>query len=408
MTQGLPAFDRVSAGFPGAVRDGRIITAPHFPHGAWAGFDLAGALAEALGKPTRVLNDAEVQGFGVISGKGLEMVLTLGTGAGTALFQDGRLAPHLEFAHHPVRGKKTYNQYVGRDALKKIGGKRWNKRVGRVIEILHALVHYDVLYIGGGNSKRIEDASGRAREDRVQRRRDHGRHRAVEGGAGLARGARPGRAGQEVRPAMTVSAELPEEHVRRLAFVREEMRFEIGILHDRINALISAEAFLLISFTMSLVYATAHWRDKFFFVPPMLSVIGFMLAVLAWPGVNTSYKIIVEWNIILVQVLSEAHADVQLHVADRFVRERRATHPGRSSQQHALRPIRSHRVCCRLGGVGRRRPDRPVALDHVHRSERARCHPDPGAAAPPCLDRDDGAAGEPRPAVCGLCKASSA
>ena len=107
---------------------------------------------------------------------------------------------------------------------------------------------------------------------------------------------------------MTLSAELPEEHVRRLAFVREEMRFEIGILHDRINALISAEAFLLISFTMSLAYATAHWQDKFFFVPPLLSVIGFMLAILAWPGVNTSYKIIVEWNIILVKVLNEANA----------------------------------------------------------------------------------------------------
>ena len=107
---------------------------------------------------------------------------------------------------------------------------------------------------------------------------------------------------------MTSSAELPEEHVRRLAFVREEMRFEIGILHDRINALISAEAFLLISFTMSLVYATAHWRDRFFFIPPLLSVLGFMLAILAWPGVNTSYKIVVEWNVILVKVLNEAHA----------------------------------------------------------------------------------------------------
>ena len=157
MSHGLPTFDRVSAGFPGAVRDGRIITAPHFPHGDWAGFDLAGALAAAIGKPTRVLNDAEVQGYGVISGQGLEMVLTLGTGAGTALFQDGRLAPHLEFAHHPVRGKKTYNEYVGRDALKKVGEKRWNKRVRRVIEILRALAHYDVLYIGGGNGRRIEE-----------------------------------------------------------------------------------------------------------------------------------------------------------------------------------------------------------------------------------------------------------
>ncbi len=101
---------------------------------------------------------------------------------------------------------------------------------------------------------------------------------------------------------------LPQEHIRRLAFIREEMRFEVGVLHDRINALISAEAFLLISFTMALAYSNAHWSDKFFLVAPMLSLIGFMLAVLAWPGVNTSFKIIVEWNVMLVQVLNEAHA----------------------------------------------------------------------------------------------------
>jgi hypothetical protein len=102
-------------------------------------------------------------------------------------------------------------------------------------------------------------------------------------------------------------ADLPEKHVRRLAFIREEMRFEIGVFHDRINALISTEAFLLISFTMALVYSNAHWSDKFFLVAPMLSVIGFTLAVLAWPGINTSYKILVEWNVLLVQVLNEAH-----------------------------------------------------------------------------------------------------
>lgn len=87
------------------------------------------------------------------------------------------------------------------------------------------------------------------------------------------------------------------------------MRFEIGILHDRINALISAQAFLLISFTMALVYAGSRWGDKFFFVAPILSVIGFMLSALAWPGISTSYRTVVEWNIILVRVLNEASAD---------------------------------------------------------------------------------------------------
>lgn len=103
------------------------------------------------------------------------------------------------------------------------------------------------------------------------------------------------------------TADPSKEYILRLSFIREEMRFEIGILHDRINALISTEAFLLISFTMALVYSNARWSDKFFLVSPMLSLIGFLLAVLAWPGVNTSYRIVVEWNILLIATLNEAH-----------------------------------------------------------------------------------------------------
>ena len=103
------------------------------------------------------------------------------------------------------------------------------------------------------------------------------------------------------------TADPSKGHILRLSFIREEMRFEIGILHDRINALISTEAFLLISFTMALVYSNARWSDKFFLVSPMLSLIGFLLAVLAWPGVNTSYRIVVEWNILLMATLNEAH-----------------------------------------------------------------------------------------------------
>ncbi len=157
MADSLGKFDRVSAGFPGAVRNGRVITAPHFPDPQWPGFDLAAALAEMFGKPARVLNDAEVQGYGVISGQGLEFVLTLGTGAGTALFSDGTLAPHMEFAHHPVHANKTYNDYIGRDALAKVGKKKWNKRVHKVVGILDALIHYDHLYIGGGNGVKVQD-----------------------------------------------------------------------------------------------------------------------------------------------------------------------------------------------------------------------------------------------------------
>ena len=151
----LGPFDRVSVGFPGYVRDGRVITAPNLGTETLTDFDLQSVLTEHLGKPARVLNDADVQGFGAIEGRGIEMVLTLGTGAGTAIFRDGAIIPHLELAHHPVSGKKTYDEYIGNAARKKKGGKAWNKRVAKVIEILREVVHFDHLYIGGGNAKDI-------------------------------------------------------------------------------------------------------------------------------------------------------------------------------------------------------------------------------------------------------------
>jgi predicted TIM-barrel fold metal-dependent hydrolase/predicted NBD/HSP70 family sugar kinase len=149
-------FDRASVGFPGAVREGRVLTAPNLGTEVLAGFDLQNALAQRWGKPVRVMNDADVQGFGAIKGAGVEFVLTLGTGAGTSLFYNGRITPHLELAHHPVKGDMTYDQYVGRAALEKIGKKKWNRRVARVIEILRTVVNFDHLYIGGGNSKAVK------------------------------------------------------------------------------------------------------------------------------------------------------------------------------------------------------------------------------------------------------------
>ena len=149
------AFDRVSVGFPGYVRDGRVLTAPNLGTDALAGFDLQTTLAHHWGKPVRVLNDADVQGFGAVKGHGLEMMLTLGTGAGTALFRDGEIMPHLELGHHPVSGGKTYDEYIGNAAREKKGKKAWNKRVAKVIEILREVVRFDHLYIGGGNAKDI-------------------------------------------------------------------------------------------------------------------------------------------------------------------------------------------------------------------------------------------------------------
>lgn len=152
----LPKFDRISAGFPGAIRDGVVITAPHLGSGDWHGFPLAEALAKRLGKPARVLNDAEVQGFGVIEGRGLECVLTFGTGLGSAIFWHGRPAPHLELSQHPLHGGKTYDDYLGDAALHAKGKKKWNRHVARAIDVVRTLVNFDRLYLGGGNARKID------------------------------------------------------------------------------------------------------------------------------------------------------------------------------------------------------------------------------------------------------------
>ena len=147
-------FDRVSVGFPGVVRKGVTETAWNLGS-SWIGFDLDRALTRALGKPVRCCNDADVQGLGVVKGKGVELVITLGTGFGSSLFLDGRLVPNMQLAHLAGWRSKTYEDELGNKALKKAGKKKWNRRVLRAIESLQSLFNFDTLYIGGGNASKI-------------------------------------------------------------------------------------------------------------------------------------------------------------------------------------------------------------------------------------------------------------
>jgi polyphosphate glucokinase len=156
LAKSLDRFDRVSVGFPGVVRDDTVLTAPNLGTKDWHGFPLAAELARDLNVPVRMLNDATIQGLGVISGHGLECVLTMGTGMGFALFENGRLTPHLEMSQHPVKTGKTYDQYVGNAALKEIGRSHWNRRMRKVIGYMQTVINYDLLYIGGGNARLIE------------------------------------------------------------------------------------------------------------------------------------------------------------------------------------------------------------------------------------------------------------
>jgi polyphosphate glucokinase len=150
-------FDRVSVGFPGVVKHGCTFGAFNL-HPLWAGgFPLQEELEKLWKKPVRVGNDADVAGYGAIKGEGVELVLTLGTGLGGALFTSGHLCPGLEIGHHIWRKKgMTYEDYLGRRGLDKFGKKEWNKYLQEAIATTEALFNWDHLYLGGGNTKKID------------------------------------------------------------------------------------------------------------------------------------------------------------------------------------------------------------------------------------------------------------
>lgn len=164
----LPKADRATVGLPGMIRHGVVVTTPHYVTKSgprtrvlpelvtdWEGFDAKAALEHALGIPTRVLNDAEVHAAGVVSGQGLELVLTLGTGLGCAIYDGGRLAPHLEMSQAPVRWGLSYDTYIGEHERRRLGDALWSRRVQRVVDGLRPVFMWDRLYIGGGNSRHI-------------------------------------------------------------------------------------------------------------------------------------------------------------------------------------------------------------------------------------------------------------
>lgn len=170
LTAELPEYHRVAVGFPGLVRNGRVkiivslsrssYLGPHDPELAaqWADFDLASALSEAFALPVKVANDADVQACAVAKGNGLEFVMTLGTGCGTALFNDGVLLPHLELGHAPLRTGATVEQLIGNAARKEVGNKEWIKRVLEAIAAYDGYLFFDHIYIGGGNAKKLSQA----------------------------------------------------------------------------------------------------------------------------------------------------------------------------------------------------------------------------------------------------------
>lgn len=167
----LPPADRATVGMPGMLRHGVVVATPHYitrsgprtrvlPEllALWSGFDMARAVSERLALPALVLNDCEVHGAGVVAGAGLELVLTLGTGLGSAVFDGGRLAPHLELSQAPVKWGLTFDDYIGEHERLRLGDSHWSRRVRTLVEALEPVVRWDRLYLGGGNARRVTPA----------------------------------------------------------------------------------------------------------------------------------------------------------------------------------------------------------------------------------------------------------
>ena len=165
----LPPADRVTVGMPGMIRHGTVVSTPHYitrrgPHSpvdpelerAWRGFDVNHALESALQVPVLVMNDAEVAGAGAVSGYGFEVMFTLGTGLGNAIFDNGVLLPHLEISRSPIRRGRIYDEYIGDKARKRLGNQAWSLRVRDAVLGLKPMLQWDQLYLGGGNAVKLE------------------------------------------------------------------------------------------------------------------------------------------------------------------------------------------------------------------------------------------------------------
>lgn len=163
-----PHYDRVSVGYPGAIRRGTVRDVTAFVRPApgqpkdpdlikqWIGYDLQSALAQRFGKPVRVANDADVQGCAVIEGKGMELVITLGTGVGCAVFFDGTLLPHMELSHGRFGDGLSIEVACGENERHRIGKEKWRERVLSALEAFHEMVLPDHIFIGGGNAKKLD------------------------------------------------------------------------------------------------------------------------------------------------------------------------------------------------------------------------------------------------------------
>jgi len=140
-------YTGVSIGYPGPVMDGRPLAEPHNLAKGWIKFDFE----KSFGCPVKLVNDAAMQALGSYQG-GRMLFLGLGTGLGSALILQGHLAP-MELAHLPYKHGKTFEDFVGRRGLERLGKKRWRRHVDEIVQQLKSALVADYVVLGGGNAK---------------------------------------------------------------------------------------------------------------------------------------------------------------------------------------------------------------------------------------------------------------
>jgi polyphosphate glucokinase len=153
-------YDRVSIGYPGPVTASHPMREPVNLGGGWVGFNFQ----KAFGCPVRIVNDAAMQALGSYRGRRM-LFLGLGTGLGTAMIVDGIVEP-MELAHLPYKHGKTYEEYLGLRALKRLGKKKWRKEVFKVTKKLTAALEADYVVLGGGNVEKLKKLPPGARKGR--------------------------------------------------------------------------------------------------------------------------------------------------------------------------------------------------------------------------------------------------
>ncbi len=152
----------IGATFPGVVRAGRVCTAANVDP-TWLDTDAAATFGAAVGSPVFVLNDADAAGlaearYGAASGeRGVVVLVTFGTGIGSAVLLDGRLVPNTELGHLEVDGHDAETR--ASDAARErddLDWEQWAKRVAKYLRRLEALLWPDLIICGGGVSKKAE------------------------------------------------------------------------------------------------------------------------------------------------------------------------------------------------------------------------------------------------------------